>query len=420
MTCRRFARLLWAGFCLASLAAAGPSFAMDRKMGPQQQQGHPVSEAASPYETLSFASLKGWHDDDHRAALAAFLRLCAEPEEETAAFPTGAFGIPSAALIALCPSARHAYEVSATRRGKEAQAFFETNFTPVRLSRSGFVTGYFEPEFAGAREKSKKFSVPLLRAPEGLVALGDQPAPQGWPQGLTYALKTGTGYEALPDRGAVMDGALDDQGLELVWLSPIDAFFVHVQGSARIRMTDGSVMRVGFAGKTGYPYTSIARVLVQRGEGSPEDFTMKGLRAWLVRHPDQVDDLLRRNRSYIFFRELKGMEPESGPVGAAGVSLVAKRSLAVDKSLFTFGLPVFVSADLRGTGLRPSHFNRLLIADDTGSAITGPARGDIFVGSGKAAGEIAGNIRHHAVMTLLVPNAALPAFREATSQEGGH
>lgn len=205
-----------------------------------------------------------------------------------------------------------------------------------------------------------------------------------------------------------MDGKLDPENLELVWLAdPIDAYFVHVQGSARLRLADGSAMRVGYAGKTGHPYTGIARLLVTRGEGTPEDFTAAGLRAWLEAHPEERDQLFRQNRSFIFFREVDEIGVNDGPVGAAGLPLVAGRSLAVDPSFIPYGSLVFVASALKDHDSDDGVFQRLMVADDTGSAIKGPARGDIFVGSGQTAGAIAGEIRHKADFTILVPNIRL-------------
>ncbi|ADZ72669.1 Outer membrane lipoprotein GNA33, membrane-bound lytic murein transglycosylase [Polymorphum gilvum SL003B-26A1] len=347
---------------------------------------------------IAFEDLAGWADDDHAAALAAFLRFCGRPEPAT-----GAFGIAGAALLDLCNTGHAAMDGGPDA----ARRFFEAEFVPVALAAPGFVTGYFEPELAGSRVRTREFQVPLLRAPQGLERVDAGNRPDGWDDGLSHGRRTPAGLAPLPDRGAIMDGALAGEGLELVWLAdPLDAFFVHVQGSARIRLPDGDILRVGYAGKTGHAYTSIARVLVERGEGAPEDFTMDGLRAWLRAHPAALDPLLRQNRSYIFFREVGETGADQGPVGAAGLPLVPGRSLAVDSQLHTYGTPIFISADLAAAGLGDRPFRRLMVADDTGSAIRGPGRGDLFIGSGTGAGDVAGHIRHRAEVTLLVPRSA--------------
>lgn len=346
---------------------------------------------------IAFTAIPGWQEDDQGKALAAFLRFCVPPFPFLRAEP---FGLSAGDAADLC---RAASEVPASDTDA-ARSFFEARFTPYRIDTSGFVTGYFEPELPASRVQTLNFSVPLLKAPKGLEAITDANRPEDWPAELSHGMRTDKGLVPLPDRGEIMDGALDGDHLELVWLAdPVDAYFVHVQGSARLRLTDGTVMRVGYAGKAGYPYTSIARVLVERGEGTPEELTMSGLRKWLEDNPDRRDALFKENRSFIFFREVTLENPEDGPVGAADLPLVAGRSLAVDPRHIPYGMPVFVSAGIPDPERPKTQFGRLLIADDTGSAIRGEARGDIFTGSGDRAGQIAGDIRHTAEMILLLP-----------------
>lgn len=208
-----------------------------------------------------------------------------------------------------------------------------------------------------------------------------------------------------PDRGAVMAGALDGQGLDLVYVRDwVEAFFIHVQGSARIRLEDGSTVRVTFDGKSGHPYFPVARVLVEKGLMSPAEATADVLKAWLAEHPEEVAPTLSRNRSYIFFREAPVPDPALGPVAAAGVPLTPGRSLAVDRRYHTFHSPVFVETVLPGASAGEAiPFRRLMIAQDTGSAILGPSRGDLFFGTGEAAFAQAARIRHPARFTLLVP-----------------
>lgn len=346
---------------------------------------------------IAFTAIPGWQEDDQGKALAAFLRFCVPPFPFLRAEP---FGLSAGDAADLC---REASEVPDADTDA-ARSFFEARFTPYRIDTNGFVTGYFEPELPASRVRTPDFSVPLLKAPAGLEAITDANRPEDWPAELSHGLRTDKGLVPLPDRGEIMDGALDDEHLELVWLAdPVDAYFVHVQGSARLRLTDGSVMRVGYAGKAGYPYTSIARVLVERGEGTPEELTMSGLRKWLEDNPDRRDALFKENRSFIFFREVTLENPDDGPVGAADLPLVAGRSLAVDPRHIPYGMPVFVSAGIPDPERPKTQFGRLLIADDTGSAIRGEARGDIFTGSGDRAGQIAGDIRHTGEMILLLP-----------------
>ncbi len=355
---------------------------------------------------ISFADLEGWDRDDHRSALKSFLRFCRSPgNAPDSASPNAALRFDPAGRDDICAAASDALkgDAATTRR------FFESRFTPYRIDEPGFVTGYYEPEVPASRTRTSTYTVPLHRKPSGLEAVTPDTRPADWPDHLSHGRRTGGVLAELPDRGEIMDGALDDESLELAWLAdPVDAFFIHVQGSARLRLADGSIMRVGYAGKSGHPYTGIGKLLVTRGEGTPEDFTMTGLRAWLAAHPERRDALLKENRSYIFFREVTETAPELGPVGGAGLPLTPGRSLAVDTAHIPYGALVFVSA---GFSLRPAEsdgFQRLMVADDTGSAIRGRARGDIFVGSGADAGETAGNIRHRAAFTVLVPRPVPP------------
>ncbi|NBN80138.1 transglycosylase [Microvirga tunisiensis] len=375
--------------------APGGAFAKPGKAAPVSD------ELTSRLAAIAFSDIPGWTRDDHAAALAAFRRLCDLRDDAQPGAP--ATGALQATLLAelkrICDRAPAPGSSAAT-----ARAFFEDAFVPARIAAEGFVTGYYEPEVAGSRTRTAPHATPLYRAPEGLTLVTDRNRPAGWPDGVTHGVLRQGRLQVLPDRPAIMTGALAGQDLELIWLkSPVDAFFVHVQGSARVRLDDGSVLRVGYAGKTGHPYTAIGRVLVQAGEGTPEDFTMTGLRAWLARNPDRMDWLFAHNRSFIFFRILEDIDPSEGPIGAAGVPLVAGRSIAMDRTLHTYGMPVFVDADLAGSGLADPRWQRLMIADDTGTAIRGPARGDLFIGSGEAAGAIAGAVRHPADMVLLWP-----------------
>ena len=364
-----------------------------------------MSETGATIVSIAYSALAGWDRDDHGAALGAFQTSCRRMTEVTP--KTRALGIDGDALAALCPAAL----AIDTADSAAARRFFEDSFTPLRFppnAGTGFVTGYYEPEVAGSRQRTDRFTVPLYGRPDDLVDLTEANRPDGFDPAYAFARQTAEGLVPYYDRGEIEDGALAGRGLELVFIeSPVLAFFIHVQGSARVRLEDGSALRLSYAAKAGHPYTSIARVLCERTGTAPADMTADKLRAWLEANPDDAGELMRQNRSFIFFRLHEGLDPKEGPVAAAGVPLTAGRSLAVDRTLHTFGTPIFLEGDLpvAAEGLLVP-FNRLMIAQDTGSAIVGPARGDIFWGSGEAAGLTAGLIRHKARFTLLVPNAA--------------
>jgi membrane-bound lytic murein transglycosylase A len=350
-------------------------------------------------QPLSFDALEGWCADDHSAAFRAFhagarLVVCSPPK-------TRSLGIDGAALQEV---AQAALEYPAVLAAGEARLFFERHFVPHRIGAPGFVTAYFEPDVAASRVRTAHFAVPLYRRPPDLVQVSEHDRPMGWDRDVRFARRTAGGLVPYFDRAAIEAGALAGRGLELVWLSdPVDAYFVHVQGSARLRLSQGGTLRIAFDGKSGHAYTSIGRLAVERGLLSREGAHGDGLAAWLRANPEAGRALMRENRSFIFFREAALADGE-GPLGAAGLPLTAGRSLAVDRTLMTFHTPVWVDvpglADPESAG-RP--FRRLMIAQDTGSAIVGPARGDLFFGSGEHAGSLAGRVRNETRMVALVP-----------------
>ncbi|HVZ14222.1 MAG TPA: MltA domain-containing protein [Bauldia sp.] len=363
--------------------------------------GAPTSDDAGPSTIarlvpLNFADLAGWVADDHAAALAAFRRGAAVLAEHPP--KTRALGIDAAALALLL---KRSLEID----DRDARAFFEECFVPSvvePVQGSAFFTGYYEPEVAGSLAPSSEFRFPLYRPPADLVEITPGAEP-GMPADFRFARMIGSGLREHYDRAAIAAGALAGENLELVWLKdPVDAFFIHVQGAARIVLPDGKTLRVTYAAKSGHPYTAIGRLLIERGALTRESATMRGIRAWLAAHPREASSVMNANRSFIYFREADVADPALGPIAAAKVPLTAGRSLAVDRLLHAFHTPVWVETTLPDGGA----FHHLAIAQDTGSAIVGPARGDIFFGSGEAAGAIAGEMRAGGNFILLAPRAA--------------
>jgi membrane-bound lytic murein transglycosylase A len=352
-------------------------------------------------EPLAFSDLADWEADDHAAAFRAFLRSCRALEATSAELRPAL--APQGDLLAVCQEA-----LKTPDAGKaEAKRFFETHFRPhavVPHAGQGFLTGYYEPEFQGSRTPDATYRVPLLDRPQDLVTIPQGETLPGIEKGLQSARRTGSGYEPYPDRAAIEDGALGDLARPIVYLrEPGEAFIIHVQGSARIRLADGTVMRVAYAGRNGRPYTSIGRVLVQQGAMDLESMTLAKLMGWLKDHPEPAKALMRQNQSYIFFREATELALEDGPIGGAGHPLVPGRSLAVDRSLWAYGLPVWLDGQLPLTLEKTEPLRRLMIAQDTGSAIVGPARGDFFFGSGEEAGRRAGLLRNPVRFVVLQP-----------------
>lgn len=361
------------------------------------------------FQPLNFSDLAGWQEDDQAAAFAAF-QLSAQYARDQA-YNSGSLGIDFQSLQPIFTAARQAGNLDAGR----ARQFFETYFLPCRMigkaSGPGLVTGFYEPVIAASRQARAGYQVPFLARPADLVKVTDENRPQNLDPSFAFARQTANGLAEYDDRQQIEQGSLCGQGLEIAYVADrVDAFFAHVQGAARLKIAGEGDIAITYAAKSGHPFTAIGRILVEEGEIAADQISMQAIRAWLARHPDAVDALLWRNRSYIFFREASIIDPALGPVAAAKVQLTAGRSMAVDKMLHTFGTPFFVSAaQLTGFDGRP--FSRLMIAQDTGTAIVGPARGDLFAGSGIAAGEIAGRIRHSAEFFALVPRQLLKGYR---------
>ncbi|MFQ5627084.1 MAG: murein transglycosylase A, partial [Methyloligellaceae bacterium] len=369
-----------------------------------------MNERAPVLGALAFSGIDGWESDDHGQAFAAFHRSCARIEQVAKARAKAGKGKSDYhPLTEICEAA---LDLGEKIGGAAAREFFQTRFTPHRYpggSRSGFVTGYYEPELDGARARSKRFSVPVYRVPGDLVQLYPDAERAARNHEMTYARKTAQGLVPYYERKEIEQGALDGRNLEILYLENwADAFYMHVQGSGRVVLQEGGHVRLSFAAKNGHPYTSIGKLLIERGALSQAGMSMAAVRGWLDANPGQARELMWENRAYIFFRELSGQDSGEGPVGAQGAALTPRRSLAVDTSIHALGTPVWVNAPgLDVHGLRG--FRHLMIAQDAGSAIRGEQRGDIFWGSGAQAGDIAGATRHKAEFIILLPNSDSPA-----------
>lgn len=358
---------------------------------------------------VSFSELEGWKDDDPSSLFPVMAR-CLGHMRGVKPYRTGSLGITSDELAA-------AFSAAVERSPKtpaEARAFFEQAFQPFRIVRNdaghGFVTAFYEPEVDVADAPSEEFRFPFYRRPSDLIDIDDTNRPQGFDPSYAFARETKEGIGYYPRREAIDKGCLDGMGLEIAWArSRVDVFFAHVQGAARLVYSDGRVQRITYAAKAGHPFTGIGRYLVDIGEIPLADVSMQSIRAWLAAHPGRMDEVLWQNRSYIFFREAPVDNLGLGPVAAAKVPLEAMRSLAVDRLIHTFASPFFIRSETL-THLSASPFARLMLALDTGTAIVGPARGDIFTGSGFEAGQLAGNVRNDADFTILIPKSAAPRF----------
>lgn len=365
----------------------------------------PILPAGAAAEAVTFRDLAGWQADDHAAAFATFLISCRRTPSLREATPAPAL------LGKVCENALKLAARGTVSSG-EARRFFEQNFQPFHIRPAtgrGFTTGYFEPEFEGARQRSEAYPVPVYRRPLDLVTKmpGDQ-----WPgfdPALSSARKTANGLEAYPDRSAIDAGLLLGQGLEVLWMrDEVDRFVMQVQGSGRIRLPDGSTVRLVYAGRNGLPYTSLGRVLSQRENIPPAEMTMDRLVARLKADKGFARALIAENRSFVFFDIAPTLSQSAGPIGGAGVSLTPDRSIAADRTIWAYGLPAWLSGELPLSAGGTEPLQRLAIVQDTGSAIVGPARIDVFLGSGPEAGHRAGLVRHALDFTILWPKVVTP------------
>lgn len=382
----------------ALLLGAGPARAATAPLFPQ-----------AVLEPTRFADLPGWAQDDHAKALTAFRRSCgAIARKGDRVTP------PRPVFSALRPICARAARLPKRPSDAAARRFFEKEFRPYTITgleqANGFLTGYYEPEVEGSRTRSGDFATPLYARPADLVI--ESPPGGGPPTNKSGAFRKVDGaLVPYHDRAAIEDGALGDEGAVVAWIrDPADAFFAHIQGSVRVRLPDGEVLRLNYDGHNGQPYTPIGRLLIERGLVPREKMSMDAIRAYIAAHPEEGRALMRENRSYIFFRIAHELTAEDGAVGAQGLPLMAGRSIAVDKAIHVYGTPFYLDADLPiGPEGASEPFERLMIAQDTGSAIIGPARADIFFGAGDEAGTVAGRIQHPGRFTLLLPRALDPA-----------
>ncbi len=315
------------------------------------------AEDGPDYAVLSFADLDGWADDDHAAALSVFLNTC------------GDFNDPD--WSAVCGVARDHSDT-------DARAFFELFFRPVLITHRDepLFTGYFEPELTGSLTRTSRYRFPVYSMPP--EAIRNQP----W----------------LTRRQILTTGVMDGRGLEIAWVDDaVELFFLQIQGSGRIKLPDGSFIRVGYGGANGHPYRSIGQEMVRRGIYQPHQVSAQVIGNWVRRNPAAGRELLFHNEAYVFFREVSEVPADRGPLGAMNRSITTMRSIAVDPSITPLGAPVWIEKD----GEEP--LRRLMIAQDTGSAIKGAQRADIFYGTGDAAGERAGKIRDPGRMVVLLP-----------------
>jgi membrane-bound lytic murein transglycosylase A len=363
-------------------------------------------------EPVAFSALPGWNEDDPTGALDAFRASCARLRRQDASRSLGGAGGFAGTIADWLPACAAA-DATPAATPETARAFFAAQFVPFRVTDRGnavgLFTGYYEPLLAGSREPDARFRHPLYQRPPDLVSadLGQfDPELQG--RRIAGRVERGR-LVPYADRAAIERGALAGRGLELLWVDdPVLSFFLEIQGSGQVRLPDGGTVRVGYADQNGRPYRAIGKDLIELGAIPREAVSMQTIRAWLEAHPEQAPAIMQQNPSYVFFRELTDLAAAPGPLGAQGVPLTPGRSLAVDRKFLPLGAPVWLDATAPyPDGDRP--LRRLLVTQDTGGAIRGPVRGDVFWGAGPTAEHLAGHMRSEGRLFVLVPRQLAPA-----------
>jgi peptidoglycan lytic transglycosylase A len=344
-------------------------------------------------KALSFGDLDGWKSDDLAAAFEAFMKSCG-------AILQGTKAIRKARPLygGLYNACEKGTTLAAGGKVDSAQArkFFENNFRPVRIlpavhtygfytGADGFYTGYYEAEVSGSRVKTEEYKVPLYRVPAKIAG------------------KRSTVFSQY-DRTRIENGALAGKGLEICWIkSPIDAFFAQIQGSTRVKLDNGELLRLNYIASNGKPYTPVGRIMIDQGLCTPEEMSMDRIREYMEANPDEGKALRLKNHSYVFFSETP-LKPNEEPVGAQGIPLTPGRSLAVDPKNHIYGTPIWIDAKFPIKSDVPQDtFQHLMVAQDTGSAIRGAARADIYFGHGGEIPHIAGRIKQFGKFVMLVP-----------------
>ena len=355
--------------------------------------GPPIAALSVPtLRPTDWNTLTGWSDDDILPALDAFLRSCA--------------------VLKNRPLWQETCTQADTMRGQDGvtlRKFFQSHFVPHQVLNSdgsgdGLITGYYEPLLKGSRKQSRRYRFPLYTTPDELLVID---LSEVYPELKNMRLRGRLeGRKVVPyySRSDIAGNPSRLQGKELLWVDDeVELFFLQIQGSGRVELENGEIVRVGYSEQNGHPYKSVGRLLVERGELPLEKASMQGIKAWGQRNPHKLGELLRQNSSFVFFRELPATLP--GPLGSLGVPLTAGRSLAVDPRTVPQGAPVFLATTWPNTDRQ---LHRLMVAQDTGGAIKGNVRADFFWGFGREAADQAGKMRQTGKMWVLMPAAYVP------------
>jgi len=366
---------------------------------PKPEEKTPDKITVSP---TAFTSLAGWTSGRQAETLVALNRSCVRFAKQPSSRSLGANGI--AGTMGDWRQVCMAAKALPTGNNETARRFFEKWFSAYQVTGEGLFTGYYEASLRGSLRPGGRFRTPLYKRPANLVMVDLGKFDSDWKGKRTAGTVVDGRLKPFADRVAIRNGALTGKGLELVWVDdPVDAFFLQVQGSGRVELAEGGVLRVGYDGHNGHRYRSIGKAMIERGYLKRDEVTLQSIRGWLAAHPEKTDEILNLNRSFIFFRVLK----DGGPVGSQGVALVSGRSLAVDRRFIPMGVPLWLDTTDPLDPARP--LRRLMVAQDTGGAIKGPVRGDVFFGAGALAEQRAGHMKQKGRYTLLLPKTVTPS-----------
>ncbi len=360
------------------------------------------------FESVPFSALEGWLDGDSRNALQAFQRSCGALAAKPDDAPLG--GMNYAGSAGEWREACAAASLLSSATPESARGFFESEFVPYRLSQGsveGLFTGYYEPELKGSRTQHDAYQTPLYGVPGDLVNVDLGLFRDNLRGQRLVGRVTGNRLVPYPPRAEIVGSGLNQAKPLLYVDDPVDAFFLQIQGSGRVVLDDGSVVRAAYAAQNGQPYTAVGAVLIQRGELMREEVSLQTIRGWMMRHPAEAQQLMNANASYVFFVEQPIGDPTLGANGAEGVALTPEASLAVDLSVHPLGVPLWLeSVAPDADAAKPDRkLDNLFIAQDTGGAIRGAIRGDVYWGYGVNAGSIAGRMRSEGRLTVLLPKA---------------
>lgn len=363
---------------------------------------------------VTFADLDGWQSDDMRPAIRAFARSCkamSRRDDDKMVGPDVRMGTIGQWRNS-CETAV-SLDVDSLRK-EDARAFFQSDFRPYLSGNGtkpeGLFTGYYEPELRGSLTKGDQFQTPIYLKPDDMVSIDLGDFRDDLKGTKLVGRLSGSSVKPYFDRAEIENGALSGRNLEMVWVDDaVDAFFLQIQGSGRVVLPDNSVLRVGYAATNGHPYFAIGRELIERGALTRETVSLQTIQKWLHDNPDEADAVMNTNASFVFFHPLKTDpdDPNGGPLGSQGVALEPGRSLAVDRRFHAMGVPVWL--ETRDPMNLDRKFNRLMIAQDTGGAIRGPVRGDIFFGPGDDAALFAGHMNRSGQKFVLLPTLIDPA-----------